>query len=110
MINYNNFALRLSQLREEKDVSARDMSIKLGQNPAYINNIETNKALPSMSMFFNICDYLEITPSDFFNDDIENPSTFNKLCKQLATLSSNQLNLLTSFISSFSNQTQKNAI
>ena len=52
MINYENFALRLSKLREEKDVSARDMSIKLGQNPAYINNIETNKALPSLSMLF----------------------------------------------------------
>ena len=101
MINYENFALRLSKLREEKDVSARDMSIKLGQNPAYINNIETNKALPSMSMFFNICNYLEITPADFFNDDIENPSALNKLLKQLSSLSSNQLNLLTSFIDSF---------
>ena len=110
MINYNNFALRLSQLREEKEVSARDMSIKLGQNPAYINNIETSKALPSMSMFFNICDYLEITPSDFFNDDIENPSTFNKLCKQLTTLSSNQLVLLTNLISSFINQSPQNAM
>ena len=77
------------------------MSIKLGQNPAYINNIETNKALPSMSMFFNICNYLEITPADFFNDEIENPSAFNKLCKQLSMLSSNQLNLLLNFISSF---------
>lgn len=101
MINYENFALRLSKLREEKDVSARDMSIKLGQNPAYINNIETNKALPSMSMFFNICNFLEITPADFFNDDIENPSALNKLIKQLSLLTSNQLNILTNLINSF---------
>lgn len=94
-------ALRLSKLREEKDISARDMSLKLGQNAAYINNIETSKALPSMSMFFNICNFLEITPSDFFNDDIENPSAFNKLCKQLSALSSSQLNLLTNLITSF---------
>lgn len=77
------------------------MSLKLGQNAAYINNIETSKALPSMSMFFNICNFLEITPSDFFNDDIENPSAFNKLCKQLSALSSSQLNLLTNLITSF---------
>ena len=103
MINCENFALRLSKLREEKDISARDMSIKLGQNPAYINNIETNKALPSMSMFFNICNFLEITPSDFFSDDIDNPSVLNKLYNQLLTLSTNQLNLLLNLLSSFNN-------
>ena len=55
MVNSDTFALRLSKLRSEKNISARDMSISLGQNPAYINNIETGKAMPSMSMFFSIC-------------------------------------------------------
>ena len=51
------FAERLTQLRTTKGVSARDMSLSLGQNPGYINNIESGKALPSMSVFFYICDY-----------------------------------------------------
>lgn len=46
------FSQRLSQLRADKGVSARDMSLSLGQNAGYINNIETGKALPSMSNFF----------------------------------------------------------
>ena len=57
------FKLRLSQLRTQKGVSARDMSLSLGQNPGYINNIETGKALPSMSAFFYICEYLNISPN-----------------------------------------------
>ena len=48
------FSQRLSQLRIEKGVSARDMSLSLGQNAGYINNIETGKALPSMSNFYYI--------------------------------------------------------
>lgn len=48
----NNFALRLSKLRTQKGVSARDMSLSIGQNAGYINNIETGKALPSMTSFF----------------------------------------------------------
>ena len=44
------FAERLIQLRTNKGVSARDMSLSLGQNPGYINNIESGKALPSMSV------------------------------------------------------------
>ena len=63
------FPIRLAKLRTEKGVSARDMSLSIGQNPGYINNIETGKALPSMSSFFFICEYLNITPQDFF--DIE---------------------------------------
>ena len=46
------FSLRLAQLRSEKGVSARDMSLSIGQNASYINNIENGKALPSMTGFF----------------------------------------------------------
>lgn len=37
------FSLRLARLRSEKGVSARDMSLSMGQNPGYINNIESGK-------------------------------------------------------------------
>ena len=36
-----DFSFRLAKLREEKGVSARDMSLSMGQNPGYINNIES---------------------------------------------------------------------
>lgn len=59
------FAKRLSELRMLKNVSAREMSLAIGQNQGYINNIENGNNLPSMMAFFYICDYLEITPMDF---------------------------------------------
>ena len=37
----SDFQLRLAQLRAKKGVSARDMSLSLGQNAVYINNIES---------------------------------------------------------------------
>ena len=61
-----NFAKRLSELRTQKGVSARDMSLSLGQNPTYIHKIENGTSLPSMMGFFYICEYLNIEPSDFF--------------------------------------------
>ena len=57
------FAQRVSQLRQAKGVSARDMSLSLGQSAGYINNIENGVNLPSMSMFFYICDYLGVDAS-----------------------------------------------
>ena len=50
--NDNEFIERLIQLRMQKGVSARDMSLSIGQNAGYIHNIESGKALPSMTVFF----------------------------------------------------------
>lgn len=68
-----DFSLRLAQLREKKGVSARDMSLSMGQNPGYINNIESGKSMPSLSGIFYICDYLGITPSEFFDLESHSP-------------------------------------
>ena len=39
------FSKRLSKLRMEKGVSARDMSLSLGQSESYINRIENQKMM-----------------------------------------------------------------
>ena len=43
---------RLAKLRLQKGVSARDMSLSLGQANNYINNIENKKSLPAMKKIF----------------------------------------------------------
>ena len=87
-------ALRLARLREKKGVSARDMSLSIGQNPGYINNIETGKSKPSLEGIFYICEYLGVTPSEFFDLDSSNPSKANELFEIAKRLSSEQLDNL----------------
>lgn len=45
------FPERLETLRIKKGVSARSMSLALGQNAGYISSIEKGRALPSMAIF-----------------------------------------------------------
>lgn len=92
------FALRLARLRTRKGVSARDMSLSIGQNPSYINNIETGKALPSMSMFFYICDYLELSPSEFFDETSRDPEKLNEIIENLKKLSDSELSNISAII------------
>ena len=80
------FSKRLAQLRMNKGVSARDMSLSIGQNPGYINNIENGKALPSMANFFYICDYFKISPMEFFDYETENPKLSRELITELRKL------------------------
>ena len=46
------FRNKLAALRKRKGVSAREMSLTLGQSESYINRIEKGKMLPSMALFF----------------------------------------------------------
>lgn len=86
-----DFSLRLAQLREKKGVSARDMSLSIGQNPGYINNIESGKSMPSLSGIFYICEYLGISPSDFFDMDNQNPTKLLEVISDLKRLNDKQL-------------------
>ena len=90
----NDFSIRLAALRQKKGVSARDMSLSLGQNSGYINHIENRQALPSMAVFFNICEYLEISPEEFFSTDRENPALLREITDDLNKLSQEQLHCL----------------
>ena len=90
--------LRLAKLRLQKNVSAREMSLSIGQNASYINNIETGKALPSLSAFFFICEYLNITPSEFFEEENPNPERLRNLMADLKQLDDAQLSLVESLV------------
>ena len=67
ILEKGEFIRRLIELRLNKGVSARDMSLSIGQSPGYINNIENGVNFPTMTVFFWICEYLNITPSEFFD-------------------------------------------
>lgn len=85
------FPIRLAKLRTEKGVSARDMSLSIGQNAGYINNIENGKALPSMAGFFFICEYLGITPQEFFDFESKQPELLDSVINNLKKLNRRQL-------------------
>ncbi|MBR4027300.1 MAG: helix-turn-helix transcriptional regulator [Lachnospiraceae bacterium] len=88
------FANRIALLREKKNISAREMSLSIGQNSSYINRIENKQTFPSMRSFFYICEYLDISPKDFFDTESSNPFLIDEILQELKTLDVNQLNVI----------------
>lgn len=88
-----DFCRRLAQLRMSKGVSARDMSLSIGQSPNYINGIEGGKNYPSMETFFYICDYFGITPKEFFDFDSTSPTKVTELAEIVKSFPDEQLDL-----------------
>lgn len=81
---------RIAELRLQKGVSARDMSLSLGQSESYINKIENRRTLPSLTGLFYICDFFRITPKDFFDKEVSLLNENKELHKVIERLSPKQ--------------------
>lgn len=59
---------RIAELVKIKKISTIKTSEDLAQSKDYIDNIIEHKQLPSMQSFLAICDYLELSPAEFFTE------------------------------------------
>lgn len=89
---------RITQLRLQKGVSEYQMSYDLGHSRGYIYNISSGKALPPLKEFFAICDYLEITPQQFFDDTDQNPELVQKALTGMRQLDEDDMLMLLGII------------
>ncbi|MDO5399531.1 MAG: helix-turn-helix transcriptional regulator [Eubacteriales bacterium] len=88
------FHNRVAELRIQKGVSARDMSLSLGQSESYINKIENRRTLPSMAGFLYICEYFGITPKEFFDTEVIAPNQVRGITEEAGKLSAEQAELI----------------
>ena len=70
---------RISEIRTKKNISEYKMSLDLGHSKSYIQSISSGKSLLSLSEFLYICDYLGVTPKEFFDDTVTEPTLVNEL-------------------------------
>ena len=85
---------RISELRIKKGVSEYKMSLDLGHSKSYIQSISSGKALPSFSEFLYICEYLGVTPKEFFDGSTKEPQLICRLTELARTLSVEDLSAL----------------
>jgi len=89
---------RLTKLRIQKGVSEYKMSLDMGHSRSYIQSISSGRALPSMGEFLYACEYLGVTPRDFFDEEIDNPALLQQAIDGLKHLSEDDLTLILSNI------------
>lgn len=89
---------RITELRLKKGVAEHRMSLELGHSRSYMQGISSGRALPSMTEFLAICDYLGVSPRDFFEEDNRNPTLLKETHDKLKTLSESDLLMVNTFI------------
>lgn len=86
---------RITELRMKKGISEYKLSYELGHSKGYIYNISSGHALPPLMELFAICEYFGITPSEFFDENVDDPTLIRKAIDGLRKLNdSDQLLIL----------------
>ena len=98
------FSERLTQLRMEMGISARDMSLSLGQSESYINKIENRRTMPSMTGFFYICEFLGIEPQEFFDAKTISPTKAAEIVQEIGKLTPDKADHILQVIKDLSTQ------
>lgn len=92
---------RINELRMKKNISEYQLSLDLRRSQGYIQSITSGRNLPSLGAFLDICAYFEITPSEFFDPTINNPSLVKNITEDLKKLSDSDLLLLSTVLKRF---------
>ena len=85
---------RISFLRTKKGVSEYKMSYDLGHSKSYMQSISSGRALPSLGEFIYICEYLGVTPKEFFDTDIKEPALIHELNEKVKEMSEDDIKAL----------------
>jgi transcriptional regulator with XRE-family HTH domain len=85
---------RIQNLRDSRGISARDLSLSLGQNAGWINKIENRQGKPSLDGLVYICEYFDISLAEFFDVSTEQPLKVKELLAEVKGLDSESLDLL----------------
>ncbi|MCL1862031.1 MAG: helix-turn-helix domain-containing protein [Defluviitaleaceae bacterium] len=85
---------RITELRMKKNVSEYRMSTDLGRSKSYVQGITSGRSLPSLSEFLYMCEYLGITPRDFFDDELKNPALLQESIDTLKKLDEEDMILI----------------
>ena len=87
-------AKRITELRVRKGIAEHRMSLDLGHSRSYMQGISSGRALPSMTEFLAICDYLDVKPKDFFDEGNTNPPLTEKILQKIKNLSEDDISLI----------------
>lgn len=82
---------RITELRMQADISEYQLSLELGHSKSYIQSISSGKTSPSLSAFFEICNYFNISPLEFFDSNLKSPDQIHSIVDKLKLLSEDDL-------------------
>lgn len=96
--------IRIKQARDKANLSARELSLRLGKNDSYINKVESKSFFPPVEMLLKIIECCNITPEEFFYRDLLSYQEDKKLLDYFNRLSKKQKQAILNLYETNSNE------
>ena len=65
-MKFENFGINVGRVRTAKNLSAYELSLRIGKDPSYIHKLENGKINPSLKTILLICEILEVNITELF--------------------------------------------
>ena len=101
---------RITELRMQKGISEYKMSMDLGHNKSYIAHISSGRTMPSLQELLYICEYLEVSPSDFFDETASNPILVQQAYSMLKELDQEDILAIISIMNRLKSKKESRAV
>ena len=85
---------RIRQLVADSGKSEKLVSRELGRSAGYIQSLTSGKSVPSLLMFFQVCEYFDIAPRDFFDPHISYPQPIQRILSYIYQMTEEDLAVL----------------
>ncbi len=82
-----DFALRENFFRIKSGLSARELSLRLGKHPSYINALEAKGFAMPITIVYKMIRELGVTTEQFFADDYKNYNKNNEIYNLIKNMS-----------------------
>lgn len=95
---------RITYLREQKGITVNKLANLAGISQSFLREIELGNKKPTIETLSYICDALEISLKDFFDDDLFKQFPENELLNEIYKLTPEQRKLFLQLLRSFKKQ------
>ncbi len=92
---------RITYLREQKGITVNKLANLAGISQSFLREIELGNKRPTIETLSYICDALEISLKDFFDDDLFKQFPENELLNEIYKLTPEQRKLFLQLLRSF---------
>ena len=92
---------RITYLREQKGITVNKLATLAGISQSFLREIELGNKKPTIETLSYICDALEISLKDFFDDDLFKQFPENELLNEIYKLTPEQRKLFLQLLRSF---------
>ena len=93
-----NVGKRISFFREQKGMTVNKLANKAGISQSYLRSIELEEKNPTVEFLSYICEALDISLKEFFDDNVEQELKDDPLLQEFYQLTPKQREALLNFI------------